>query len=68
MFVEAMWNMDDRTGSDAERQQRDLRPRNIYRPEDQVKRTVVAFQSFVKPFHQVNQPLTGLSSGATKPE
>ena len=68
-FVEAMWNMVDRTGSDEERQQRDLRPREIYRSEDQVKRTVEAFQSFVNPFHlEIFQPLTSSPSGATMPE
>ena len=64
-FVEAMWNIVDRSGSDTERQQRDLRPRNISRSENQEKRTVEAFQSFVKPFHlEISHPLTSLSSGA----
>ena len=68
-FVEAMWNMVDQTDSDAERQQRDLRPHEISRSEDQVKRTVEAFQSFANPFHLViYQPLTSLSSGAAMPE
>ena len=56
-FVEARWNMVDRTGSNAERQQRDLRPHEISRSEDQVKRTVEAFQSFANPFHlEIYQP------------
>ena len=68
-FVEAMWNMVDRSGSHTERQQRDLRPRDISRSEDQVKRTVEAFQSFVNPFHlEISHPLTSLSSGAAIPE
>ena len=76
--MEAMLNMVDRTGSDAERQQRDLilinnnngivylvRPREISRSEDWVKRTVEAFQSFVNPFHlEISQPMISLSSGA----
>ena len=57
------------TGSDAERQQRDLRPCDISRSEDQVRRTVDAFQSFVNPFHlDISHPLTSLSSGAAMPE
>ena len=61
-FVEAMWNMVDRTSSDAWRQQREI-------SEDQVKRSVEAFQSFVNPFQLENsQPLTSLSSGAAMPE
>ena len=67
--VEAMWNMVDRTGSDAERQQTDLRPREISRSEDQVKRTVEVVQSFVNLFHlEISQPLISLSSGAAMPE
>ena len=61
--------MVDRTGSDTERQQRGLRPRNISRSEDQGKRTFEAFQSFVNPFHlEISHPLTSLSSGAAIPE
>ena len=68
-FVEAMWNMVDRIGSDTERQQRDLRLRDISRSDDRAKRTVEAFQSFVNPFHlEISQPLTSLSSGAAMPE
>ena len=68
-FVEAMWNMVDQTDSDAERQRRDLRSREMYRSEDQVKRTVEAFQRFVNPFHlEMSQPPTSLSSGAAMPE
>ena len=44
-FVEAMWNMVDRTGSDAERQQRDIRPREISRSEDQVKERSKLFKA-----------------------
>ena len=61
--------MVDRTGSDIERQQRDLRPRDISRSEDQVKRTVEVFQSFVNPFHlDISHPLTSLSSGSAMQE
>ena len=68
-FVEAMWNIVDRTGSDAERQQRDLRPREISRSEDQVKRMAKTYQSVVNPFHlEISQPLTSLSSGAAMSE
>ena len=67
--MEAMWNMVDRTCSHTQRQQRDLRPRDISRSEDPVKRTVEAFQSFVNPFHlEISHPLTSLSSGAAMPE
>ena len=59
-----------RTGSDAERQQRDVRPCEISQFKDQEKQTVEAFQSFLNPFQLENsQPLTSLSSsGAAMPE
>ena len=49
--MKTMLNMGDRTGSDAEKQQRDLRPGEISRSEEQVKRKFEASQSFVNPFH-----------------
>ncbi|KAJ8352967.1 hypothetical protein AAFF_G00130500 [Aldrovandia affinis] len=68
-FVEAMWNMTSGRDEHTEKQQRDLRPREITRSEEQVQQTVDAFQSFINPFQlETSQPLTSLTSGAAMPE
>ena len=68
-FVEAMWEMTSGRGEHTEKQQRDLRPREITRSEEQVQQTVQAFQSFINPFQlETSQPLTSLSSGAAMPK